>query len=357
MSEPDFQPESLQPENKKDLIRLGILGLVIALVAVSFLGYQYYKRFQLIQSNEKTDQSTSSAITENIKGEDARKKAVLSNLKGKLYLTLSPIDSTEFGIFSYNFATEKMEKLLSEEGKAVISGQISPGGKYITVSNGNQIYLLETEDLSRGLQLTNDEIQRKTEPVWGISKDVIVYYSAQKDIKTAMNRPNNWQIYSIDEGGEEIFITDGIHPHITHDNQFLIFLKNDGVYALDLDKDTPVKIWEMATGKAITNMHINISPFDQLIAWSSPKEGKVFLMKADYGKGFFKGEIIKEIDAHAFWPTFSPDGRYLMLEEVDWGDENLNPRLVVYDLKNYRKTVVLDLTDYKQGSIQLTDWK
>ena len=59
----------------------------------------------------------------------------------------------------------------------------------------------------------------------------------------------------------------------------------------------------------------------------------------------------------SFWPVFSPDGRYLIVQEVDSVTGLDSPHLTAYDLSNDYKKEILDLSDFDQGKMFLTDWK
>jgi len=50
------------------------------------------------------------------------------------------------------------------------------------------------------------------------------------------------------------------------------------------------------------------------------------------------------------------DGKYLVVEEIDFGTETGNPRLVMYNLETLEKEFLLDLNEYEQFAMWINDW-
>jgi len=53
---------------------------------------------------------------------------------------------------------------------------------------------------------------------------------------------------------------------------------------------------------------------------------------------------------------FSPDGKYLVVQEIDFNAESSNPRLIMYNVETSEKEFLLDLNEYEQFAMWINDW-
>jgi Tol biopolymer transport system component len=142
-------------------------------------------------------------------------------------------------------------------------------------------------------------------------------------------------------------------------NGNLLVLKKDGLYVFDVrgESGEGTKIWDVEGDFAYANMKLAVSPNGKFIAWSAPGKKSIYLISVNSWDPF-SGSMYKVLPYGAYWPIFSPDGEYLAFEEADLSEtEVTNPRLVIYSLKDNQKETVLDLNDYYQLSMFITDWR
>ncbi|MBU1046669.1 hypothetical protein KKH36_02720 [Patescibacteria group bacterium] len=156
------------------------------------------------------------------------------------------------------------------------------------------------------------------------------------------------------------YLTNGVHPHVSKDN-YIFFLKNDGIYAIDVEGKYEFKIWEIE-GETRSTVQLDVSHLSNLAVITNPFEASIFVLKFKIkeGENFFEGETIKEIKTYAFQPTLSPDDKYLAIIEViiEKTEEYIyvKPKLVVYDLETYERYELMDLKDYRPEEILINDW-
>ncbi len=349
----NFSLNVINEEEDVKIVWFSFVVFILALVVIAFFSYKYYERYQLIhnvdQDNENNEENQSLEIVNDISSE----------LQGKIYLTLSPKndEAKTVGIYSYNLEKQRLEEAVIDKGLQLWGGEISPSGNRMLTTNRTTIYINDMADLTMWGKLTDEEINNfKSEPVWS-SRGWYTIYSGREDISLDSNIPENWQIYSVDHELNEKYLADGIHPHVAKNNH-IFFLKNDGLYWMNLLGGDVAKIWEI-NGEARSNIDLDISKIGDIGILSNPNEGSLFIFKNNAENYAFIGEIIKEIKTYALQPVLSPDDKFLSVIELDKDEEGflVNPRLVVYDLETYEKQEIMDLKDYRQEQLWINDWK
>ena len=107
-------------------------------------------------------------------------------------------------------------------------------------------------------------------------------------------------------------------------------------------------------------MKFALSRNRNMLVWTNfPNEVLVFKLNWNPFNYF----LYQKISTGAFWPVFSPDGRYLALQEAKGGEFGTSPtpptngRIVVYDLETLEWEELIDLHAYKQTHMWMTDWQ
>lgn len=296
-------------------------------------------------------------------------KLDLKRPEGTLFLTLTPrIENPTTAVYLYDLK-DKTFKFVNDKNSVNLNGQGLPNGLAVTSSNFFnakgledenifQLYLVDTRNNFSKKQITNSRTFLKRHPELSPDgKQVAFMAKPGLSVNATSTDPDDWSVYVTDLEGREKRLGSGAYPQWSPDSKKLIFLRSDGLHLYDLEKRTEAKVWGMTNGPAVLRMGIDVSRDGSLLAWSAPKDHKVFLAKISSWDQF-QIEIYKTIDnIFAFWPIFSPDSRYLAMII---GDENgksvLNPYAAICHIEDLKVQKVLDLSDYFTSSMTLTDW-
>ncbi|MFH1979030.1 MAG: hypothetical protein ABII97_01430 [Patescibacteria group bacterium] len=285
----------------------------------------------------------------------------------KIYMTLAPKKSDNVGIYAFNFATQKIEEIYAPHHDVVITSGISLDGNKIVASSNYysedksiyQFYLLDySEGKKKIKQITESDTFSKREPSWAPDGKKFAFMAQDSRRELSMILAD-WSVYVTDLEGNEVFVTKGAHPLFLPDGRRLLVLKEDGLYLFDVDSMEGEIVLALEEGKAVLNKQLDLSWSGKMLAWSFPRKGEMVLFKINSWEPFDL-RMSHRINISAFWPTFSLDGRQLVVEEVDW-DENKEepekPRLVYFDLKTMDKDFLIDLDDYKQDFMWIDGWR
>lgn len=286
--------------------------------------------------------------------------------EGKILLTLQPKDTRLPGIYSYDVSTRKLEPLFAPQGVVGLTASFQGADVLLatdytmaTSERGNAMF--DIAALSAGnnspVRIATDPNAYKRHPVWSESLKAVVY-SAKSSPTTPMSESstNDFRIF-LNKDGRDTEIGEGAMPKLLPDGRSVLVMRRTGLYSLNLETKEATSVWPISSGSAWFNMQFDVSRDGKYIAWSSPHEGKILIMHV-ISWAPFKGTVTREIRAHAFWPVFSPDARYLAFEEVDWGEKKpTKPRLVLYSPEGDFKETVLDLDGFVQEAMFVTDWR
>jgi len=298
-------------------------------------------------------------------------------LTGKVHITSRLTGDSGKDSFIFDTEDYEFKKFLNLDSAFVGLVKISPNGekavfhKKENTDDPSQIY---TKDLSSGeiKQITDNQIYSKQGFDWSSDGQKIVYTGIRADrIQTVeqgdLYFPEVWEIYITDLEGNNQFITYGYFPMFSPDGEHLLYLKNNGLHLVNLESGESSNIWSLLAmiGENLSShsrsMHLGLSQDKRMLAWSRVDAGneQVTLIKIVSWEPF-SAELTGQIPVQGFWPVFSPDNRYLAIEEVDDLNEEgrnfINPRLVFYDLETFNREATLDLGRYDQMFLWITDW-
>ena len=290
------------------------------------------------------------------------------DLKGNVYLTMRPLTNKD-QINSYLFNTEssKLEEFLNPDDNFTGPVKLSPDGEKLafTSKDGDYRTQIFVKDLSSGLvdQITRGNVASKQVSDWSPDGSQIVFTGATVvenlgDLQKSFFYPETWDIYIADLEGNTRFITKGSQPFFSPDGKYLLCLKDSGLHLVDIESRKSVQAMPESDGTAAQSMKLAISDDRTMLAVSNANSNRLFVYKIGSWKPFSL-ESGKSIHTVGFWPAFSPDNRYLVFEEVDideGGHEFVNPRLVFYDLESFEKQEAIDLNQYIQKSMWISDW-
>lgn len=192
-----------------------------------------------------------------------------------------------------------------------------------------------------------------------ISPNGHVLYTALTEpsaIESSITTAEEWSIFLATGAGEPTFVTTGMYPQWVDDDQFIV-LKNDGIHLMNVSGTRDDVVWALYEGKALSNMMLHLSENKQTIAWTAPDVGALLVARVtNWDELEVDGE---SIIVHGFWPTVSPDGKYVALQAVNWETIETDPlpRIVVYDVETLQEVkTVIDLNQFDQERMFVTDW-
>ena len=226
---------------------------------------------------------------------------------------------------------------------------------FISYRNGGigQVFVADA-DGKNIKQITVSETIRKQLPVFSPNGKIIAFTVFPSDVKTFL--PEDQKIYITDLDGNERFLTNGAHPMFLPGDKFVLVLKNDGLYMVSVENGVSSVV--IKGGSAFTTMKLAFSKNRNMLVWTNfPNEVLIFKLSWDSSSGYLNHFLYKKILAGAFWAVFSPDGRYLAIQEAKNGNPPARARIVVYDLKTFEWEEIIDLGSYKQTAMWMTAWQ
>jgi len=333
-----------------------LAGFLVVATGIAIVGYIIYTNIYQADLSEEVD---SVDITTNV---DLSVKP-----EGKIYLTLKPVvGDLPQSLYFFDIGTKKLEKLFAahEKGGFITTNKFLSGQEDIMTfvslddEERSQIFVSDISG-DEVAMITEGGAVTKTNPEWSPHGEKIAFSTQESSTVSEFPSPEDWSVYVMDlTNGEETFVGKGMYPKWSPDGKKLLIMKNDGLYLYDVgDNKLNKRVWEVVDGETYIGMKIGLSYDGSILAWTNANNGRVALFKISSWNPFAMG-VHKQFETHAFWPVFSPDNRFLVVQEIDWTEsDETNPRLVVYDLATGNRETILDLSDYEQEAMFVTDWR
>lgn len=334
----------------------------------------------------------------NQKGADS-----LNKLSGSLIYALSPEPDRVTDMYRYDFETGEETKIFQETEYVKFNPVYSPDKRYVAYSAAPvdfsskllfphtehlQIYIYDTENGNiEKISDANNGTFRNKMPEWSPDGKKILYhgYKAsawQKNLP--IQEPNNWTIHLYDrETKRTIEVAEGTENLWTAMDDTFFYLKNDGLHIKNLKtgKDTHLIGLYSSTGKKTTpqasiSMTLGISDDGKKLAWASPLSHEIVFYQVSYQPEISLKELyrLKVGEAEIYNPIFSPDGKFLAVQETEYPIErfqtkpdssdqlslpqlNLSkPRITVYELETFQAKKIRDLQGFDFFGTSLTQW-
>lgn len=282
-----------------------------------------------------------------------------SSLSGKLYLTLSPMDKNRTRLYKYNLSTKELLHI-APLGIFAITPAISPDTTETamvmypqtgTATTTLQIFIRNRLN-GNSRQVTTSSTVSKRVPDWSPDGTKIAF-TAQTASNKSFLTPNDWNVYVTDLSGKETLITSGSYPKWSPDGKKLILLKNDGLYLYNLASTTATAEKKLWGGTIDLSMKIALNASRDTLAWTDASSEKMLIFSVNFTNESITPQ--KRITTFGFWPVFSPDGKYVVVQEGD-NAADLNPRLTAYNLSTGDKKEILDLQAFNPQKMFLTYW-
>jgi len=296
------------------------------------------------------------------------------DLKGSVYLTMRPLANNDYNdqvsSYLFNAETSELEEFLNPDDNFTGPVKLSPDNDKLAFISEDDEHMMQVfvKDLSSGSvdQITRGIILAKQVTDWSPDGSQVAFVGitvldSLGDLEQSLFYPEAWDIYVADLEGNIRFITKGSSPFFSPDGKYLLCLKNSGFHLVDIETGQSVQAMPDRDGTAGRSMKLDLSNDRTMLALSNADGNALFVYKIGSWKPF-SFESGKNVHTRGFWPVFSPDNRYLAFEEVDMVDagegehEFVNPRLVFYDLESFEKQKAIDLNQYSQTSMWISDW-
>lgn len=353
---------------------LKIAAGLSAAVALAVAGYFIYTNIYLGTAPKQLAQDGAYFVQGQVffRGRPAPRQSL--TFKGNLYLSLVKNDGKDVpNLYTYDLgqASSSLKMLLldktTKNGSFNLSPSVSPDGERLVFARVDvpvlgkindttiQIY---TSDISgkNVKQITNTPEAYKREPIFSPSGNLIAYIA--RDASSDPDLPESWTTFLTDGKGSMVKVANGCDPIFSPNGKTLLILQKNGVYSFNINE------WKKpVAGKIafLTSVYpesysskMTTSPDGKMIAVSS--QGGFFVARINWDT--FKLDRFMLVDARAVWLSFSPDSKYLAVDE--WRkDEKGNeyPIIMGYDLSNGLSETIINLSEYDKSYIWLGSWK
>ncbi|MEK7178915.1 MAG: hypothetical protein AAB727_01525 [Patescibacteria group bacterium] len=312
------------------------------------------------------------------------------NLKGKIYMTLAPKDDNATNLYVLNVDSKRIEPLFDFYGEedfgdlfVGVTSKFSPLGdefaymaapidrdpkKISPIGTFLGLFVFNTE--TRTWQgVSKSSLHNKRLPQWSPKGTEIVFNGREQGIGSfSADNLEGWGIYVTDLNGNERRVTSGAYPHWSPAGDALIFLRDDGLYVYNFLSKRNIKVYSLSEEHVKINTKLGVSGDGSLLALSNPNTADVSVFKI-ISWNPFQMQLIKRLSERTpdgsvtdfYWPVFSPDNRYLALQatERDVASRAFpkNPRIVVYELSDFKQKVIGSLGGFNFDLAFTTDWR
>lgn len=173
----------------------------------------------------------------------------------------------------------------------------------------------------------------------------------------------DFTIRHISPNNEIKILTKGSSPRWITDDSF-VFFKNGGLYlySMETGKESVMLPFTYEDSEGLFNdVKMNVSDDGRFIAISMSKKKIVLVLGVDLVDGQpVLSNFFKELPVSGFWPTFSPDGEFLVIQGVDVDNIATDPKPFLSFWRTSDFTELTDrrinLDDYRQDYMFVDDW-
>ncbi len=299
---------------------------------------------------------------------------VIHNLEGEVYLTLSPLETQRPNIYRLSLPFLTLEPLFEEPQYLNYMAKPCPERENLLFvrayeDNTSQILLLnkETEEIT---EVTSASEFFERNPVFSSDGEKITYWIYEGDgLSWGVGEdPEDNSIYVSSLSGEKEKVANGVFPLFTPDDENIIFIKNDGLYSLNLTNDSESKLMPLFTSESIVNLpdddiwgwanlRVNYSEMEKMliITDSANEKSHIFELESLIP---FNYQKVHSIDTDTpNWPVFYSGGDYMLMQEF----ETVEPYFPIISFwflggQEPERILTFSLEDYDIGYIWLTDW-
>ena len=291
------------------------------------------------------------------------------HLKGNMLLKLSPLEADINTKDTYILNVDNYKKPaivksplftsidysfidILDNKKALFVRNLIAGGNKI-----NQIFISTTEENSplpktgTTVQVTNSNVS-KYFPSVNSNGDLL--YFAKTNKVANYSYADAWSVYlKKNTSTTSELLVNGAYPRWVSGNMF-IYVTSDGLHVYNTENNNDELILGLESGKGLINVHIAVSPNKKLLAVSYPDANVLQIFNIDNWSEP-KPVSVSEVKARVFWPTFSPDSKFLAVHRVTDVVSNIE----IYRIRATGASKLdwnFDLNLFNTGSVLITDW-
>jgi WD40 repeat protein len=175
----------------------------------------------------------------------------------------------------------------------------------------------------------------------------------------------NWEIVIFDPATDQILTTvaGGYQPKWSPDGKKILYLKEDGLYVYNLDTKTETQLIAIREGGKVTGTSmIDLSPNGKYLVWTTAKAGVITVKEIVNWDTVALKDVgqMKVSGAEFFWPQFSPDSSYYVVQAIDArvgnDQERKNPRLEIRAFNAKEVVKSIPLTEFNFDAFFTDDW-
>lgn len=147
----------------------------------------------------------------------------------------------------------------------------------------------------------------------------------------------NWEIAVGNPDTDEVVkvLAESSQPKWSPDGSKLLFLKSDGVYVYDFLSDTITQVLPITEGQMLSTSMIDVSPDGKYLVLTIGRKGMIIMNEISSWEPFSYKELgrIHVDKTEYYWPQFSPDSSYYVVQAIDSAKEGEvernNPRFEI----------------------------
>lgn len=173
----------------------------------------------------------------------------------------------------------------------------------------------------------------------------------------------SWTSYVIDLEGNILTSLPGSMPLFSPDGKSLLLVRNPGIYKINLETNESERVIEFRDkdGNLVLNkffIKASLSPDGKKLAISDFSQPAFYVFEIESWEPF-KHKLLAQMNLIAAWSAFSPDGKYLAIQEADevTPEGMTNPRLSIFETCTFEKLFSFDLKGYLSSDMWVSDWR
>jgi len=174
---------------------------------------------------------------------------------------------------------------------------------------------------------------------------------------------DNWEVVIVDLVNDEVVnvLKGATQPKWSPDGSKLVVLRSDGLYVYGVGAETGVKFLGAEEGKFLTTSMLDISPDGKYMIWSVGKAGLITVHEiSSWDSGGYEIGRIQEDDTEYYWPQFSPDSQYYVVQAIDAPKAGSmtreNPRLEIRSVRDRTILKTYPMDDFDFNSLFIDTW-
>jgi len=360
-----MNPEENNQNNQNNIVTYIFIVVIILLLGLLGYGaYTYLVQTGVLQSPE-TSISGGDSDDEEIDLDQLR-----ANISGRVVMSLlNKNDEQPINVYFYN-TTDTENPIVQYTGNAhhLAFEHVENSTSYLVAENENisdgdpfDIFRIDFVGGGSSRIRTEGEISERSLS-WSDSANMLLYTARTERLDDTVSsmQSENWHVTLYDVSSEEkTTIDNALYGTWLPDGEQFFFSRKDGLYAYNISDGEIARVlatdWEVSAQDMF-----DLSPDGKYLAWSLPGLHQVRLFTVADGNFIFD-EIyrISKDDANYYWPVFSPDSQYFVVQAIDAGDDlqaRTNFRAEIYSVLTPETLVTQSLDDYYSGSAFIDDW-